>query len=84
MLVGVFPRKADLEALQCSMPGAFSDPLPLIPEMLAHTIAKVRLEHDHGVRLSGSFVFHHPLIAGRAIAWSERGLAGVRAQTAVT
>ena len=50
-------------------------------EMPAHAIPGVRLEHDHGAHLSGSFVLHHPLIACRTIAWSERGLAGVRAQT---
>jgi hypothetical protein len=40
-------------------------------------IPKVCLEHDHGAHLSGSFVLHQRLIAGRTIAWSERGLAGV-------
>ena len=52
-----------------------------MPETPAHAIPGVRLEHDHGALLSGSFVLHHPLIAGRTIAWPSAGLAGVRAQT---
>jgi len=40
-------------------------------------IPKEYLEHDHGAHLGGSFVLHQRLIAGRTIAWSERGLAGV-------
>ena len=46
----------------------------------ASAIPGVRLEHDHRAHLSGSFVLHHPLITGRTIVWSERALAGVRAQ----
>src|SRR5450631_824313 len=82
MLMGVFPRKADLEALQRGMPGALRDPWSLMPEKSAHAISSAPLEHDHEAHLSGSFVLHHPLIAGRTIAWPERGLAGVRAQSA--
>jgi hypothetical protein len=40
-------------------------------------IPKVCLELDRGAHLSGSFVHHQRLIAGRTIARSERGLAGV-------
>src|ERR1700738_2129613 len=65
MLVGVFPRKADLEALSCCMPGALSGPWSLMPETPAHAIPGVCLERDHRTHLSGFFVLHHPLIACR-------------------
>src|SRR6266571_5279625 len=38
MLVGVFPGKADLEVLQCGMPGAPGDPWPLMPQTPARVI----------------------------------------------
>ena len=62
------------------MPGAPSDPWPLMPQTPARAIPGVRLEPDHRAHLSRSFVLHHPLIAGGTIVSSERGLAGVRAQ----
>src|ERR1700730_14938891 len=77
MLVGVFPGKADLEVLQCSMPGAPGDPWPLMPQTPARAIHGVRLEHDHGAHLSGSCVLspttycrpHHRL--ARSAGWRE-------------
>jgi hypothetical protein len=63
------------------MLGAPSDTWPLMPQTPVRAISGVRLEHDHGAHPSGPFVPHHPLIAGRTIVSSERGLAGVRAQT---
>jgi hypothetical protein len=50
-----------------------------MPRTPARAIPGVRLEHDYRAYLSGSFVLHHPLIAGGTIVSSERGLAGVRA-----
>jgi hypothetical protein len=44
-----------------------------MPDTTAEVIPGVRLEYDHGVYIGGSFVLHHPLIAGRTIAGRSVG-----------
>src|SRR6266567_4354722 len=79
MLVGIFPGKADLEALQCSMLGALGGRL-IIPGMPARPFLKCAW-NTIKEPISAVFVLHRRLFLaapspGRSAGWLESLPAG--------